>query len=110
MISDVETNAKIAQILPQWGNRVYSLILDAPIGKSATINLSLEGYEDQRPYFYIINEENSVIVNAHACSDFGKEPGNESNTVYYVWQPRLPRPPSACPRCKMRIDMVRKIK
>jgi DNA replicative helicase MCM subunit Mcm2 (Cdc46/Mcm family) len=43
---------------------------------------------------------NTVDVVVHNCSDLDSD-------VYYAWQPRLSVKPSACPRCKTRIDIVR---
>ena len=91
--------ASIKEVLTV-GNRIYKLQLngESTTVKSSCATLSLDGYEDQKPYFSSLNPNNTVNVVIHNCSDFGDK------TVYYVWQPRLPGMPHTCPRCKTRMD------
>ncbi|MFA5307777.1 MAG: hypothetical protein WC365_10070 [Candidatus Babeliales bacterium] len=92
--------ATIVEVLSDVGNRVYKLKFDAPIGKSACAHLNLEGHEDQKAFYLCTEINNTVDVVVHNCSDLDSD-------VYYAWQPRLSVKPSACPRCKTRIDIVR---
>ena len=93
-------HATIVKILSEFGNRVYELEFSHFVGNSACVHLNLKGHEDQKPFFLHTEADNAVDVAVHNCSDL-------DINVYYAWQPRLPVKPSACPRCKTRIDMIR---
>jgi hypothetical protein len=97
---NAEITATILEVLSDKGNRVYRLSFSKPVGKSACVALSLAEHEAEKALYYHIQDD-VVIVNVHQCNDF------KGNDVYYAWQPRLPRKPSACPRCKIRMDIVR---
>jgi hypothetical protein len=103
VINQIEAHATVVKAIPEKGNRVYQLQLDKPIGKIAAIQLSLADHQELKPYFFDLMEDN-VIVNAHHCKDFNGLPS--AADVYYVWQPRMPGTPTACPRCKIRIDFT----
>ena len=92
--------ATINEVISDKGIRVYKLSLSEPIGRSGCVQLLLAGHEDQAPFFFHV-ENGNVLVNVHHCTDTGNP------EVYYVWQPRLPGKPSACPRCKTRMDIIR---
>lgn len=104
-----KVKATIVQVLSHYGNRVYRLATSEPIGKSECVRLSLEEHEDQKNVFppngssYII--DNMVSVAVHNCTDLANEIGKDA---YYAWQPRQLGKPSACSRCKARMDIVRK--
>lgn len=100
-----QTVAKIKKVREDKGVRVYQLEFSPPmLEKSACVTLNFEGHDEERAFYSIKALDKAVNAVVHTCPDL-RELGAD---VYYAWQPRISRKPSSCPRCKNRIDIVRR--
>jgi hypothetical protein len=89
---------KVAKVLSEFGNRVYTFNSDCP--SNGWVRLDLTGFELEKPLFFSVAKDNTVEVVVHACPQLPVD-------ARYAWQPRLheaPRLPMACPRCRYRLD------
>jgi hypothetical protein len=99
-----KTIASILEVLNEEGNRIYKLSFSEPVEKSERVHLDLTDHIEQEPFYHNLETNNTVDVMVHNCKDLRDKLGND---IYYAWQPRLPGKPSACPRCKTRMDIKR---
>lgn len=109
MLNEPTITAKIVEILPNAGNRVYRLKLSEPIGRSEYVQLDLTDNPDEIPLIFYreipANQKTLANVFIHNCVDF-RENKNSDEGIFYAWPPRMNGRPAACPRCKRRIDFV----
>ena len=89
---------KIKKVLSEYGNRVYVLNGEVQSGEWALVDLS--GFPEQKAFFLNVSEDGTVQALVHKCPQL-------PDKAFYVWQPRLYKPPMkpfACPRCRYRLD------
>lgn len=101
MSKDTIIKTRVVDMFADRGNRVYRL-KPAPAERSAFVNIDFGKFANEKLYFYNVKSDGTVDANVHHCSDLN----DLGNDVYYAWQPRLPRMPTTCPRCKSRLDRV----
>lgn len=101
MPSEQPVKATVIDVLISKGNRVYKLtFLGDAVKTSGFANLNLGKFTDEKMFFFNISPDGTIDANIHHCPDFVER------DVFYAWQRRLPRLPTACPRCKRRPDMM----
>lgn len=103
--ADEPIKAKIVKVTDKFNpkfQRVYELKFNGKfVGRYCLAKLDFGAFLDEKQLFFNITPDNTVNTNIHRCPDLKEMPN-----TYYAWQPRLPRPPTSCPRCKRRLDMV----